>query len=332
MGPALPAAGDFRPRGAPLPYLLRVAQRTLVIANPRSRNGATGRRWLSVEARVREVLGPVEVEQTRGPRDAERLAADAARSGVERILVAGGDGTLSEVVTGLIGGGLAERVDLGVLPLGTARDFLRSLGAPRDLEGALACIAAGRSRRVDAGRVRFVDPEGQPAEACFVNVASFGISGLTVELVNRAPKLLGGRSSFLIGTIRAILRFASEPVEIRVDGVTLYDAPVVLGAAANGRYFGGGMHLAPGARIDDGLFDVVVLSRLSTAQLLVKLPLIYRGAHLADPAVSFHRGRRVEALAPAGRVKLELDGEPLGTLPATVEVLPGALRMLGPFG
>lgn len=307
-----------------------MAQRTLVIANPRSGNGATGRRWLALEARVREVLGPVEVVHTSGPRDAVRLARDGALAGFERVLVAGGDGTLSEVVTGLLDAGRSERVDLGLLPLGTGGDFLRSLGTPRDLEGSLACIAAGRGRRVDAGRVSFLDGSGEPAEACFVNVASFGISALTDELVARSTKRLGGTMSFLIGTLRAIARYRSEVVRVLVDGEPVHDGPLVLGAAANGRCFGGGMQIAPRASIDDGQLDVVLLSQMSRARLLSRLPLVYGGRHLDQPEVSLHRGRVIEAQALPGRVRLELDGEPLGALPARFEILPGALRLLGP--
>lgn len=306
-----------------------MAQRTLVIANPRSRNGATGRRWRDVERRVREALGPIEVEPTRGPRDAERLAREGARAGVERILVAGGDGTLSEVVTGLVSAGLADRVSIGVLPLGTGGDFPRTLSLPRDLDGALVRIAAGRVRTVDAGRARFAGTGGEVREACFANVASFGISALTDELVNRTSKALGGTVSFLVGAVRAILQYECGNVRLEVDGELVHDGPIVLAAAANGRYFGGGMQVAPEARVDDGLFDVVVLSQLPKRQLLRKLPLIYRGTHLRDPAAALHRGRVITAEAAPGQVALELDGEALGTLPARFELLPGALRLLG---
>jgi YegS/Rv2252/BmrU family lipid kinase len=306
-----------------------VAQRTLVIANPRSRNGATGRRWRDLERRIRDALGPFEAESTRCPRDAERLAREGARAGVERMLVAGGDGTLSEVVTGLVSAGLADRVSVGVLPLGTGGDFRRTLGLPRDLDGALARIASGRERMVDAGRARFADAAGASREACFVNVASFGISALVDEIVNRTTKALGGTASFLIGAVRAILAYECGDVRLRVDGALVHEGPIVLATAANGRYFGGGMQVAPQARPDDGLLDVVVLSQLPKLALLARLPLVYRGAHLRDPAVRIHRGRVVAAEAAPGRVGLELDGEPLGCLPATFELLPGALRLLG---
>jgi YegS/Rv2252/BmrU family lipid kinase len=307
-----------------------VAQRTLVIVNPRSRNGATGRRWRGYEARLRDELGPLEVEQTRAPRDAERLAREAVRSGVERILVAGGDGTLSEVATGLLAAELADYAAVGLLPLGTGGDFGRSLGIPRELEGALACIVQGRTRRVDAGRARFLDEDGAQRTAYFVNVSSFGISGLIDELVNHTTKRLGGTASFLVGTLRGIFQYRSERVAIRVDGQLVHDAGLILATGANGRYFGGGMQVAPEARIDDGLLDVVIVADLPIPTLLAKLPKIYAGTHLRDEAAVLHRGRVIEAEAEPGRVKLDLDGEPLGTLPARCEVLPGALTLFGP--
>jgi len=307
-----------------------VAQRTLVVVNPRSRGGATGRRWPSLAARVRSVLGPVEIEMTRGPRDAERLAREGVRAGVERLVVAGGDGTLSEVAGGLLGAGLAEYADIGVLPLGTGSDYARSLGLPRDFDAALACIAAGATRRLDAGRARFCGPRGEERVAWFTNVASFGISGLVDEIVGRTPRLLGDTAAFLIGALVAILRYRSERVALRVDGELVHDAPLVLATGANGRWFGAGMQVAPQAVLDDGLLDVVVVRGLSKPALLAKLRTIYSGTHLQDPAVGFSRGRAIEADAPPGCVPLELDGEPRGFLPARIDVMPGALRVVAP--
>jgi YegS/Rv2252/BmrU family lipid kinase len=307
-----------------------VAQRTLVIVNPHSRGGATGRRWPALQSQVRSALGPIEVEMTRGPRDAERLAREGVRAGMERLVVAGGDGTLSEVAGGLLGAGLGEYADIGVLPLGTGSDYARSLGLPRELDAALACIAAGTPRRVDAGRARFRGSRGEERVAWFVNVASFGISSMVDEIVSRTPRLFGETAAFLFGALGAILRYRSQRVAVRVDGELVHDGGLVLATGAHGRWFGAGMHVAPDAALDDGLFDVVIVRDLSRPALLAKLRKIYAGTHLHDPAVRHARGRVVEADGPPGLVPLELDGEPRGHLPARLEVLPGALRMVAP--
>ncbi len=307
-----------------------MTRRTLVIANPRGAGGATGRRWPRIAERLRAALGSVEVEHTRGPRDAERLAREGVRAGVERIVVAGGDGTLSEVVTGLLAADLAGYAEIGVLPLGTASDFTRSLGVPRGLDRAIACLAGGRARPIDACRATYRSAQGDERTSYYVNVASFGASALACRMAYRSPRLFGGRLSFLFGALGAILRHRGAGVTIRVDGALVHDASLTFAAAANGRCFGAGMRPAPDARLDDGLLDVVIVSDLSAAEKLIRLPGIYRGAHLAHAAAALHRGAVVEAAATPGAVLLELDGELLGTLPARFELLPGALSMIGP--
>jgi YegS/Rv2252/BmrU family lipid kinase len=307
-----------------------MARRTLLIVNPRSAGGATGRRWRRASERLRAAFGSVEVEHTRAPRDAERLAREGVRAGIERVVVAGGDGTLSEVVSGLLAADLARYAEIGLLPSGTAVDFARSLGIPSGLDRAIACLATGAVRPIDAGRVTYRSLQGDERVSYYVNVASFGASGLACQLVNRSSKLFGGTLSFLFGALRAILRYRSAPVTIRVDGALVHDAPLTFAAGANGRFFGGGIRVAPDARLDDGLLDVVIVSGLSPARRLARLPGIYRGTHLADAATALHRGAVVEAAAAPGAVLLELDGEPLGTLPARFELLPGALSMIGP--
>src|SRR5262245_32492755 len=307
-----------------------MARRTLLILNPRSRNGATGRRAESLIERLRTALGPLEVERTRGPRDAERIAREAVRAGCDRLIVAGGDGTLSEVATGLLEAGLGGYATIGALPLGTGGDFLRTLGVPRELGRAIEMLREGKPRPLDAGFARFVDASGRPARAHFVNVASFGVSGDVVLRVNQGRKPLGGRTAFLFGALRAIARHRPQPVRIRVDGEVVHEGPFVLAAVANGRFFGAGMHIAPEARTDDGLFDLIVVAGLGRAQVLRKLPIIYRGAHLGDAAVRAWRGRSVEAEPLGGVVPVELDGEPLGRLPARFETLPAALMLIGP--
>lgn len=307
-----------------------MAKRTLVIVNPRSRGGATARRWPRVEAKLRAALGPLEVERTRGPRDAERLAREAVRAGIELVIVAGGDGTLSEAASGLLGAGLGHYAELAVLPFGTGGDFARGLELPGDVDAAIDRIAHGGVRSLDAGRVSFRDRSDQPRTTYFVNIASMGLSGLVTELVNRMPKALGGRVSFFAGTLHAIARWRSVPVLLRIDGEQVHDGPLHLAAVANGCYFGGGMRVAPEASPGDGVFDVVWIRGSGKARLLSRFPLIYSGRHLGIPEVSLRRGARVEAEPGAGaEVWIEIDGEPLGRLPATFEVLPAALQLRG---
>jgi YegS/Rv2252/BmrU family lipid kinase len=300
-----------------------------VIANPASAAGATQRNLPRFEERLRGAVGAYELVWTGAPRDAERIAREAVRAGVERLIVAGGDGTAAEVVSGLLGAGLGAYAEVAFLPLGTGADFHRTLGIPRDMEHAIAALASGKGRRIDAGHARYVGEDGATRESHFVNVASAGLSGVVTRSVNGASKALGARVAFLMGTLRGLVRFRPPSVRLRLDGSEIFAGPIALVAAANGRYFGGGMHVAPQARPDDGLLDVVIVPAFPKPVLVTKLPRLYTGTHLAVPGVLLRRGRRLE-LEPEGTPALgEIDGESVARLPMTVEVLPGALQVWG---
>jgi YegS/Rv2252/BmrU family lipid kinase len=312
---------------------------TLAILNPASRGGRRAR-WTEIEARLTAAFGAVEVERTRGPGDAARLAREAARAGVRRVLVAGGDGTLSEAVNGLLGAGLGDAVELGLLPFGTGGDFARAVGIPADVERAVEVLAGGKPRPVDVGKLRTIDARGIERTAYFANEVSVGVSAEVVARVKRGPRWLSGRAAFLWATVRAVAAYAPLELRIRVDGVEVFAGPVAVAVAANGGFFGGGMRVAPNARLDDGMLEVVVVRGLPGLRLLPKLPKLYAGTHLSDPAACGFRGREieVEAIRAAPEFSpglttatpLEADGELVGGLPIRIDVLPGALTLLAP--
>jgi YegS/Rv2252/BmrU family lipid kinase len=310
--------------------LRAVTQETLVILNPASAGGATGRRARFLRERLEARFGPLEFETTCGPRDATRMASDACRSGVERLLVAGGDGTTSEVVAGLLECAPESRPALGLLPLGSGLDLARSLSLPRDLEGALDVIEAGALRRIDAGAIEYRDDHGAMRRGYFVNESSAGLSGETVRLVSASSRRLGPRLGFLFGAVGAILGHRPVALAVEIDGVRIYEGPVSMVVAANGAYFGAGMHVAPHARVDDGALEVVLVRGLSIPRLLANLPSFYRGGHLRHPKVSRHSAQELVLIPKEAGAPLDVDGESLGTLPLRVEILPGALRVLAP--
>ncbi len=245
----------------------------------------------------------------------------------------GGDGTHNEVVAGLVAAGVPrQNGSVGFLTLGTGGDFRKSLGLPVDpivqISAILDDVRGGRGRRIDCGRLRYTDHQGQIAERGFINIAGFGISGQVDAFVNTTTKAFGGLLSFFVATLRATLAWRNRPVRIRIDGEELPEQPIYNVAVANGRWFGGGMMIAPQARPDDGLFDVVCLGDLSFTETLGLTRHIYAGTHLALPKIWHRRGRVIEAASDA-EVLLDVDGEPLGRLPARFEIVPEALRVVG---
>jgi YegS/Rv2252/BmrU family lipid kinase len=325
-----------------------VRSETLVILNPASAAGATGRRRREILHKVESVLGWVELESTAEPGDATRIAREAVARGVTRILVAGGDGTTSEIVSGLLegdtslpissisesaagGANPSGRPTLGLLPLGSGWDLARSLDLPRDFDSSLEVIARGERRSIDAGRVEYRDTAGRPRSRFFVNEASTGLSGKTVEIVGRMAKRVGPRLGFIAGAVGAILSHRPIEAAVEIDGERVYEGPISMAVAANGCYFGAGMRVAPGARLDDGVLEIVLVRGLPVSRLLANLPLFYLGRHGRHPAVSFHSARSLQILPKKGSAPIDLDGESVGGLPLRVEVLPRALDVFAPM-
>ncbi|MCA9772244.1 MAG: diacylglycerol kinase family lipid kinase [Myxococcales bacterium] len=301
-----------------------------MIVNPRSQGGQAGKDWPYLAERIRRSVAFDEA-LTRAPGDATRLAREALRGGAERVIALGGDGTINEVVNGFFedGAPIAPHAAMGLVPYGTGGDFRKTVRVPKDLDDAVAILAADRRRTIDVGRLDLTTADGGRAVRMFVNIASFGMSGVVDRLVNKSKKRFG-RLSFLAATTRGMLRYDNQRVRITFDGnaADALEMTINTVAVANGRYFGGGMHIAPRATIDDGLFDVVALE-LTAAQSLKNIGAVYGGTHLGRRGVWHTRGARVvaEPIVAGERVLLDVDGEAPGALPATFEVRAGVLSL-----
>jgi len=301
-----------------------------LIVNPTSAAGRTGRHFDRIARAVRAAIGDFECAFTKARGDGVRLAREAVRSGGKLVVAVGGDGTASEVVDGLTAFGAPRDPDalFGFIPRGTGGDLRRTLGLPQDLDAAARALASRNALVCDLGRVEFVGTEGEQQVRHFVNVAGFGIGGVVAGEVNRGLKLGGGKLSFMIASAKALLRWSDQPVRWRADGGAWKEEAITSLSVCNGRFFGGGMQVAPDARIDDGLFDVVVWSRLGITDFVTKRSMLYDGTHVKLPNTRVLRARVVEA-EPAGEkpVLLDVDGEQPGRLPARITMLPGALRV-----
>lgn len=303
--------------------------RPFLIVNPRSSAGRTGRQFDRIARAVRGAIGEFECAFTRGPGDGVRLAGEAVRAGGNLVVAVGGDGTASEVIDGLTVARARERGPLfGFIPRGTGGDLRRSLGMPADLDGAARTLGGQGEVICDLGRLELLGHDGTPRVRHFANVAGFGISGVVSAIVNRGFRLGGGRLSFLLASARALATWSDLPVRWRADGGPWREEAVTALSVCNGRFFGGGMQVAPGARLDDGLFDVVVWSGVGFGEFVVRKRMLYDGTHVKLPQTRVLRARTVEAEPLAGaRLLLDVDGESPGTLPARFSILPGALRV-----
>ena len=305
-----------------------------VIMNPVAGGGRLNRHWPEIDAALKSAFGAVELRKTQAAGDGSTLAMDLAANGFDLVVAAGGDGTLSEVADGLIKAAVeGSRAALGMLPCGTGTDFARGVGLDGDFATTIRRVAASKGRAIDAGRVYYVDDHGALASRHFINVASLGISGAVARAVNADGRKgrVSAKALFYWHTVAEFIRYRFQEVRITVDDGEPIGARIGLVAAANGKFCGGGMMLAPDAVLDDGLFDIVILRAAGKLGLIRDIRLLYGGLHRNHPAITIVRGRKVmvEPLddSAASRMLVEADGESPGRIPATFEIMPAAITL-----
>ena len=306
----------------------------LVIVNPASASGTTGKIWPRVASDLRSGFGPFKIEFTDEPGGATAIAKRAAQQGNRFIIACGGDGTISEVANGILESG--KDAELGILPSGTGGDFRRTLEIPSDTRSAAKVLRNGKSRRIDVGRVTFSSETGSEITRYFLGVASCGMSTKVIERVKTGgpewlpgstSQWLSGRVSFGASLVQTAMQSEPTRVVVQVDDDHERKLSISNLCIANARYFGGGMRFAPDAKLTDGKFDLISVGDLGVIKIVTSAPRLYSGSHLSMPEVSHALARRVVVCSASDGppVDLEIDGELLGRLPATFQVVPKAL-------
>ena len=303
------------------------------IVNSRGNAGTARMRFKQLVAALRShpLFKPAELNFTSFPGHAVELTRHALTQGADMVLSIGGDGTHNEVVNGFFdrnGRLVSPHAKLAVLHLGTGGDFRKSLGIGVSAGDAIRSLAEGTPCPVDIGLIRHIDLDGRQAQRYFVNIASFGISGIIDNLSHdRRFSRLGGKAAFLLATLRAFRHYRNAPMRIRMDRDPELEQPVCAFVVANGRFFGGGMKVAPHAVLDDGLFDAVCLGDFQLADFLLRGHRLYRGTHLSMEKVWMRRVRTVSIQA-RDPVPIDIDGDGLGYTPAQITMAPQRISVI----
>ena len=285
-----------------------------LLCNPSAGGGRAAKLLLRAQQALRDHGLRVRTELTGSLEHGRELAAAAAAAG-ELTVTLSGDGLVGGVVGVLrdVPGAL-----LGILPGGRGNDTARVLGIPLEIDGACAVVAGGVERDLDIGEV-----DGRS----FIGIASLGFDSDANRIANAAPARLG-RLVYVYGALRALAAWTPARFELSLDGEPISSTGYSV-AACNSGCYGGGMHLAPDASLQDGLLDVVLIADIAKRSFLATLPKAFSGRHVLHPAVRVLRGRelRVDADRP---FEVYADGDPVAATPATIRVVPNALRVLVP--
>ena len=297
-----------------------------VILNPAAGSGRAGARRAELEELLARAgrdsheagHAPVEwrIVETQASGQTAELAAKAAEEGADVVAAAGGDGTCGQVAQGIVG----TRAQLGVLPMGSGNDFARVLGLrTSELHHAVETIFTGSPRPIDLGRTQ---------DVWFANVAGCGFDAVTTQRALKGFRFFRGRAEYLAAVLCSIGTYRLPHMRVTIDGESR-ELKCLLCSVCNTPSYGGGMKVAPDARIDDGLFDICLVGDCSIAEFLMAFPRVYKGTHVTHPKVQMLRGKVVEVETDRPLPVL-IDGEVIGQSPVTFTIAPKALHVMFP--
>jgi YegS/Rv2252/BmrU family lipid kinase len=301
--------------------------KSLIILNPWAGRGAAGQRRGDLEAALDQAGVPFDLVTTHARGGATELAWQGIERGYDPIVAVGGDGTINEVVNGIKGAeaSLGRRARLGIIPLGTGSDFIKTLDSvdANDIAGSVRRIARGAPCTVDLGRVQVADSEAR----YFINAVGMG---LDAQVAAESLKLtrLKGMAVYLVAIIRALANYRAHPMTVEYDGQRLHRR-LLFASVANGRCQGAGFWLTPTALVDDGLLDLCLVDNMRLDQIIRYIPRLMEGTHTSLKQVTMGRARTIH-VASSAPVPVATDGEVIAVAARdiTVETLPGALDVL----
>src|SRR3990172_2678198 len=296
----------------------------ILVVNPHSANRATGRNWPKLHKTLRRILPPFDLVVTQRAGDATAFAAAAAFR-YETVVAVGGDGTVNEVANGIRQSG--SETALGILPRGTGSDLVRTLGIPHKLPDAARLLTRGNRRRIDLGKATLRAPDGREHSRWFVNAAEVGFGAIVSGAVNRPSRFLPGPAAFMWAVLTTMVRHRPIITSVTTEGSSRRSLLLSNAWIANGRYSGGGIKSAPCALIDDGLLDIVLVEHASIPVRVAGLPKLRGGEFVKMRQVEYRQAAQA-AFTSDQRQLVEVDGDVVGTTPATFEIEPQRLTVI----
>ncbi len=304
-----------------------------LIVNPISAAGKTKDRVATIEAEMQQANLSYKIFYTERPGHATEIARSQVNAGIPYIVAVGGDGTVSEVAAGFFDTKCqplknAPYCALGIITTGSGSDLARSLKIPYDFKDNVKILKTAFTRSIDMGMVKYSDAQGRMFARPFINIADVGIGGEVVEILEKQGKR-GGWLAYQLATFKGLLRYKNKRMKITLDDSHVIEGITNGVIVANGKYFGSGMMIAPGADLSDGYFDVVIIGDISRLKTIMQARAIRKGTHVKLKEISVFHARKV-TVESQERALLDVDGELPGQCPAEFYLLPDAIRVISP--
>lgn len=289
----------------------------LFIINPAAGKGKSLNYIPKIQQYFLNNKGEYIIEVTKEPGHAIQLVKNYIKNDDYRIYSIGGDGTINEIVNGMIGSNSV----LGVIPAGSGNDFIRSINDEKEYENILVNTIEGDVKKIDLGMVN---------ERYFINIASVGLDADIVYNARRLKRIpfTPAGLAYLLSIFITVFRYQSKELKIRINDRE-FSSKTLLMTASNGKYYGGGMKVTPEARINDGKFDICHIRETSKLRILTLFPKLIKGEHGKIEEIAFYKGEEV-AISSEDTMSLNIDGELLRAKEVKFNILPGAIKVIIP--
>ena len=268
----------------------------------------------------------ISIDETHKAGDALMLTKTAISKGADFVVAVGGDGTINEVVNGIMKSKSPKKPILAILPLGRGNDFVRSFEVGKGLDQLYNAINQGNSVQVDVGNLTFTDHSGISESRYFINIADVGIGGVVTKIVSSSPRFFNAQFTYFMAIVRSLFSFTYQEMKVRADNFS-FEGDVMSLCMANGKYFGSGLCIAPKADLYDGMAEIVILEKISLWEFFSHLSKVRRGEMIKHPKVYYLQTTTCSISSPEP-CPLDIDGEFVGYTPVEMTMLPAAIRML----
>jgi YegS/Rv2252/BmrU family lipid kinase len=295
-------------------------KKIIAIINPVSAGGKTAKVWPEMSQHFKKEINNFTEKYTKGPGDAIRIAKEAVESNCDYLLAVGGDGTVNEIINGmLLVKNKSVNTKLVIYAQGTGSDLSRTLKLPKRIDELINIIKTGKSKKIKVVEANFVNSKLEKEKRYFFNIADCGMGAEVAKKLNKNKKITSGNLNYILRIFQVLFNYQNKKVKIEADNKLIYQGKINTAVIAHGNYFGGGIKVAPAADLFGDKLNLILLKDFSRLGIVLNLIKGYKGKHLSHPLVDSYQVEEIK-ITTKELVELEIDGESVGRCNAKFKI------------